>query len=98
MAKIGVSPDEWTRVVTAAKQKVTNLSAIKKIGVKKTTLSRFKKFNGLGEDWNKLQSSYASYGASRTDLMNKMGEKIVSDDKQYATQFDKSKNYTRFSK
>jgi len=85
MAKIGVSPDEWTRVVTAAKQKVTNLS-------------RFKKFNGLGEDWNKLQSSYASYGASRTDLMNKMGEKIVSDDKQYATQFDKNKNYTRFSK
>ena len=43
MAKIGVSPDEWTRVVTAAKQKVTNLSAIKKNRCKENDSQSFQK-------------------------------------------------------
>ena len=87
--RVGVQPEEWSSVVSNAKKGVHEIS--------KTTLSRFKKFNAIQDSWNSALTSCKSYGEARTDMMTKMGEKIVEDDAVYASQIDKNKNYVRFN-
>ena len=95
--QVGVKPEEWASVVSNAKKGVHGIITLSKKEISKTTLSRFKKFNTIQDSWNSALTSYKSYGEARTDMMTKMGEKIVEDDAVYASQIDKNKNYVRFN-
>ena len=96
MDKIGIQPEVWQTVVSAADTSITNVADIQVVRIEKTTLGRMKQFVSLQEKAKTLLAAYKSFGHARTGQMLAVGEKIVADDQAFAGKFDKNTANVRF--
>ncbi|KFN85440.1 hypothetical protein H702_09925 [Streptococcus equinus JB1] len=94
MVKISLDEKNWKSLVSTAANGISDIEDIKVSSIGKTTLTRFKTFVDIENNFNTTLEHFKTYSAANAKKMTKVADKIVAEDKKAANQI--KKNTVRF--